>query len=235
MYRRNPHELADALKETFQDKIVKSDLFCDEVTIVVEKESLFEVMEQLKSDKAFSFEQLTDITAVDYAAYGLEEWDVEASNQGFSRGIEDGSVGRDYDDLLTIRARTGIEARFAVVYHLLSLSHNARLRVKCYLKAEQDQYLPMVESVIPIWESANWYERETFDMYGIAFKNHPDLRRILTDYGFIGYPLRKDFPLTGHVEVIYDEELKRVVYQPVTIESRVNIPRTIRVDEEHYE
>ncbi|MGB7934524.1 MAG: NADH-quinone oxidoreductase subunit C, partial [Gammaproteobacteria bacterium] len=115
--------------------------------------------------------------------------------------------------------------RFAVVYHLLSLSHNRRLRLRVY--AAEDA-LPVVPSVITVWNCADWYEREAFDLFGILFDGHPDLRRLLTDYGFIGHPFRKDFPLSGNVEVIYDAEKKRVVYQPVSIEPRVLVPKVIR-------
>ena len=108
---------------------------------------------------------------------------------------------------------TGQKDRFAVVYHLLSLSHNRRLRLRTYTGGEP----PVVPSVVPIWNCANWFEREAFDLYGILFDGHPDLRRILTDYGFSGHPLRKDFPLTGYVEVRYDEAQKRVVYEPVKL------------------
>lgn len=114
--------------------------------------------------------------------------------------------------------------RFAAVYHLLSVTRNQRLRVRVFL----DDSLPIVDSVTDIWPSANWFEREAFDLYGIVFEGHPDLRRILTDYGFIGYPFRKDFPLSGHVEMRYDPEKQRVVYQPVSIEPRVLVPRVIR-------
>lgn len=119
--------------------------------------------------------------------------------------------------------------RFAVVYHLLSIKHNWRIRVKCF---PQNNDFPVVPSVLDIWNSVNWFEREAFDMFGIIFEGHPDLRRILTDYGFIGHPFRKDFPLSGYMEMRYDEEQKRVIYQPVTIEPRVVTPRTIR--EENY-
>lgn len=115
--------------------------------------------------------------------------------------------------------------RFAVVYHLLSTKHNWRVRVKCF--AESNEF-PLVPSVLDIWSSVNWFEREAFDLYGIIFEGHPDLRRILTDYGFIGHPFRKDFPLSGYVEMRYDEEQKRVIYQPVTIEPREVTPRVIR-------
>ncbi|CAN7447813.1 NADH-quinone oxidoreductase subunit C [Trinickia sp. LjRoot230] len=117
--------------------------------------------------------------------------------------------------------------RFAAVLHLLSVSNNWRLRVRVF--APEDD-MPMVPSVVEIWNSANWYEREAFDLYGIVFDGHPDLRRILTDYGFIGHPFRKDFPVSGYVEMRYDPDEKRVVYQPVTIEPREITPRVIRED-----
>ena len=117
--------------------------------------------------------------------------------------------------------------RFAAVYHLLSLAHNRRLRVRTF--ATDDDF-PVLPSMFDTWASANWFEREAFDLYGIVFEGHPDLRRILTDYGFIGHPFRKDFPLEGHVEMRYDPEQKRVIYQPVTIEPRELVPRVIRED-----
>lgn len=121
------------------------------------------------------------------------------------------------------------QRQYAVVVHLLSVTMNLRVRVKAFI---EDNDTPIIESVTDLYNSAGWYEREAFDMYGIIFKNHPDLRRILTDYGFVGYPLRKDFPVSGHVEMIYDHKEGRVVYQPVTIEPRNNVPRVIR--EENY-
>jgi NADH-quinone oxidoreductase subunit C len=117
--------------------------------------------------------------------------------------------------------------RFAVVYHLLSVAHNRRLRVRVF--AADDDF-PVVPSVVDVWPGANWYEREAFDLFGVMFAGHPDLRRILTDYGFIGHPFRKDFPVSGHVEMRYDPEQARVIYQPVTIEPRENVPRIIRED-----
>ncbi|HQR11956.1 MAG TPA: NADH-quinone oxidoreductase subunit C [Casimicrobiaceae bacterium] len=120
-------------------------------------------------------------------------------------------------------------SRFAAVYHLLSLSNNCRLRVRAF--ATNDDF-PMLPSVVDVWPVANWFEREAFDLYGIVFDGHPDLRRLLTDYGFVGHPFRKDFPLSGHVEMRYDPEQKRVIYQPVSIEPREITPRVIR--EDHY-
>ncbi len=134
--------------------------------------------------------------------------------------------GVDYQDF---REGQWSGQRFAVVAHLLSLAHNWRLRIRVF--APEDAY-PLVASITPVWSSANWFEREAFDLYGILFDGHEDLRRILTDYGFIGHPFRKDFPISGNVEMRYDPELKRVVYQPVTIEAREITPRIVR--EEQY-
>ncbi len=141
----------------------------------------------------------------------------------FSQLID--ATGMDYADF----ADSWDGARFALVYQLLSIQHNWRLRVRCFCT---DDDFPMIDSVNDIWAAANWYEREAFDLYGIVFNGHPDLRRILTDYGFVGHPFRKDFPVTGNVEMRYDPEQQRVVYQPVTIEVREVVPRVIR--EEHY-
>ena len=132
-------------------------------------------------------------------------------------------------DYLDLHEGSWAGKRFAAVSHLLSLQHNWRLRVRVF--APDDSY-PLVASVTPVWNSANWFEREAFDLYGIIFEGHDDLRRILTDYGFIGHPFRKDFPIAGNVEMIYDPELKRVMYQPVTIEPRDITPRIVR--EEQY-
>jgi NADH-quinone oxidoreductase subunit C len=131
-------------------------------------------------------------------------------------------IGMDYEGY------AGWEgARFAVIYALLSIEHNMRVRLRV---ACPDEDFPSVDSVIGVWPSANWYEREAFDLYGIVFRGHPDLRRILTDYGFVGHPFRKDFPISGYVEMRYDPEQKRVVYQPVTIEPREIVPRVVRED-----
>ena len=143
---------------------------------------------------------------------------------GFSRGTLRGVAPPQADpDPTTYRP----PARFAVVYHLLSMTHNHRLRLKAFCASDER---PIVDSVHPLWSSADWFEREAFDLYGILFRGHPDLRRLLTDYGFIGHPFRKDFPLVGNVEMRYDPEQKRVIYQPVTIEPRDQTPRVIRED-----
>jgi len=135
--------------------------------------------------------------------------------------------GVDYSEY---QGKDNHPSRFSSVYHLLSVQLNHRIRVICYL----DSDMPIVDSVVSIWDGANWFEREAFDLYGIIYNGHPDLRRILTDYGFIGNPFRKDFPMVGNVEMRYDHEKARVVYEPVSIEERVNIPRVIR-DDHRYE
>jgi len=129
-------------------------------------------------------------------------------------------------DYIEYQGKVSHPSRFASVYHLQSVELNHRIRVITYLDAE----MPIVDSVVSIWQGANWFEREAFDLFGILYNGHPDLRRILTDYGFIGNPLRKDFPMIGNVEMRYDHEKNRVVYEPVSIEHRVNIPRVIRED-----
>jgi NADH-quinone oxidoreductase subunit C len=171
------------------------------------------ILSKLKEE--YFFEQLSDITAVDYLTYGQSDWQVGrvVSQTGFSRG-------REQDDNVS-----NFDNRFEVIYQLMSISKNVRLRVKCKLK---DEPLILVESVADLWSSADWSEREVYDMFGIYFNNHPDLRRVLTDYGFVGHPLRKDFPQTGFVEMRYDENLGKVVYEPVEIDDRVNTARVIR-------
>ena len=161
---------------------------------------------------------LIDVCGVDYLQYGKDEWQTESATlTGFGRGVA----------LQLEQAAPGKANRFAVVYHLLSLTHNHRLRLRVNLPDEQQL---MVDSVMSVWPAANWFERETFDLFGIVFHAHPDLRRILTDYGFIGHPFRKDFPLIGRTEVRYDASLKQVVYEPVSIEPRVLEPKVIRHD-----
>jgi len=168
---------------------------------------------------ALKFELCMDVCAVDYLQHGRTEWKTEhATLSGFSRGVARGMTSGGDE-------RPG--RRFAVVYHLLSIANNQRLRLKVYC---EDDEQPAVDSVTGVWASADWFEREAFDLFGVMFRGHPDLRRILTDYGFIGHPFRKDFPLIGNVEVRYDPEKRRVVYQPVTIEPRVLVPKVIRHD-----
>jgi NADH-quinone oxidoreductase subunit C len=176
----------------------------------------------------FGFEQLLDLCGVDYLGYGSDEWETATvSSEGFSRGVELG-FGPGRFSWEQRPQGEGPEHRFAVVAHLRSYQNNRLLRIRCLAA---DDSLPVVASVTDIWPGANWFEREAFDLFGIIFEGHPDLRRILTDYGFVGHPFRKDFPLIGNVEVRYDEEKKRVVYEPVTsVEPRVLVPRVIRED-----
>ncbi len=189
----------------------------------------------------FGFESLVDLCGVDYLGYGSDEWDTDVSSEGFSRGVEGRGVGRfRYGETMSREADSfegqvvqgNARRRFATVAQLLSVQHNRRVRVTAYAA---DDALPIVASVTGIWPVANWFERESFDLFGIVYEGHPDLRRILTDYGFVGHPFRKDFPLIGNVEVRYDEEKRRVVYEPVTsVEPRVGVPRVIR-DDARYE
>jgi len=166
-----------------------------ELTIEVNPEDFLDLAVKLRDDLTLRFEQLIDLCGVDYQTYENEPPEMVRPDR-----------------------------RFAVVYHLLSVTHNHRLRVRVYVDGEP----PITPSAVEIWNVANWYEREAFDLFGIVFEGHPDLRRILTDYGFIGHPFRKDFPLTGYVEMRYDPDKGRVVYQPVTIEPRTLVPRLIR-------
>lgn len=198
----------------------------DELTLEVDRESLQEVAISLRDEAALRFEILVDVCGVDYLHYGEAEWTTDsATGSGYSRGVEPTAVITDY-------ASTFDPRRFAVVYHLLSISKNRRLRVKCFTGSANP---PVVPSLIGVWASANWFEREVFDMFGILFDGHSDLRRILTDYGFIGHPFRKDFPLSGDVEVRYDPDKGRVAYQPVSIEPRTLVPKVIRQDNRYEE
>ena len=205
----------------FKQKLTRVESICGELTYLLDKDDLIEVARTLRDEPDFHFEMLVDVCGVDYLTYGSDEWTTQsATGSGYSRGVEREPVILDEAD-------TFDPERFAVVYHLLSLKNNARLRLRVFTG---DANPPIVKSVVDIWNSANWFERETFDLFGILFEGHPDLRRILTDYGFIGHPFRKDFPLIGNVEVTYDPDKGRVVYQPVTIEPRTLVPKVIRDD-----
>lgn len=213
-------DLQTSLAERLGDAVHSSIIELDELTIEVLPKDSLEVFYKLRNE--FSFDQLIDICGVDYLAFGEANWETfSAANTGYSRGVFDFEEDEETRDL-------NMPRRFSVVYHLLSVEKNLRLRVKVYA---EDSQLPQVDSVVDVWNCANWFEREAFDMFGIIFVGHPDLRRLLTDYGFVGHPLRKDFPLTGHVEMRYDAEKGRVVYEPVTIENRVNVPRMVRNQE----
>jgi NADH-quinone oxidoreductase subunit C len=220
-------QLAEQIRQRFGNQLRAVVDAVGEVTVEVAGADLIEVATALRDEPGFTFEELVDVCGVDYLGYGSTEWATEeTSGTGFSRGVNATTAGRMgvvTHDLVTERPRSA--RRFAAVYHLLSISRNRRLRLKVFAP---DDDLPVIPSVITVWNSANWYEREAFDLFGILFEGHPDLRRLLTDYGFVGHPFRKDFPLTGNVEVIYDAEKKRVVYQPVSIEPRVLVPKVIR-------
>ncbi|ATE60287.1 NADH-quinone oxidoreductase subunit C [Thauera sinica] len=188
--------LIQALKDVFGESLQSLTADRGEITIEVAAADYLRVARTLRDHADLHFEQLMDISGVDFSTYGNGAWS-----------------GR----------------RFASCAHLLSVRHNWRVRLRVF--AESDEF-PVLDSVVDIWPSANWYERESFDLYGIMYSGHPDLRRILTDYGFVGHPFRKDFPISGYVEMRYDPEQGRVVYQPVTIEPRENTPRIVR--EESY-
>jgi NADH-quinone oxidoreductase subunit C len=203
--------------EHFPSFVQHAEMACGELTLEVAPHHLHVFCKILRDDSFFAFNMLIDVCGVDYLHYGLSEWETEsATSSGFGRGV----------DLSAIKHAAPQQRRFAVVYHLLSLNHNHRVRLRAYL----DSAHPQVDSVLDLWPAANWFEREAFDLYGIEFKGHPDLRRILTDYGFIGHPFRKDFPLIGNVEARYDATLQRVIYEPVSIEPRILEPKVIRRD-----
>ena len=186
--------LCQNLQNVLCDSIVSLKTVIGEVTLEVAATHYFETARILRDHPDLRFEQLIDLTGVDYSAYGDGAWEGPC---------------------------------FAAVCHLSSLSKNWRLRLRVFAP---DDGFPVLPSVVGLWNSANWYEREAFDLFGIHFEGHPDLRRILTDYGFVGHPFRKDFPISGHVEMRYDPDQRRVVYQPVSIEPREVTPRVIRED-----
>ena len=190
--------LEAALNEVLGSKVKQLHAALGELTLTVSAADYLDVAKTLRDDARLGFEQLIDLCGLDYSGY----------KDGAASAFTDGP-------------------RFAVVSHLLSISHNWRLRLRVFAVSDD---MPVVASVNDIWNSANWFEREAFDLYGIVFEGHIDLRRILTDYGFVGHPSRKDSPTSGHVEMRYDADQKRVVYQPVTIEPREITPRIIRED-----
>jgi len=212
--------LARHIDAQLQTRVRRVTSLSDELAYEVESAALLDVCRTLRDAPELRFEMLMDVAGIDYLEFRKDEWQTQsATRTGFSRGR------LEVEELVPPAPVGG--ARFAVVYQLLSITHNQRLRlrVKCENEAE-----PVVDSLVDLWASANWFEREAFDLFGIFFRGHPDLRRILTDYGFVGHPFRKDFPLSGNVEVRYDPEKKRVVYQPVSIEPRVLVPKVIRED-----
>ncbi len=222
-----PERLLELAREALADRLLEAKLDLGEVTLVMAPERLREVCLELRDGRDFRFDTLIDLCGIDYLGYGEAEWDTaEASGRGFSRAADERTHARLRPVAMDLSVENVVESqRFAVVYHLLSVELNQRIRLRCFAP---DDELPVLPSVVDIWNSANWYEREAFDLFGIVFEGHPDLRRILTDYGFLGHPFRKDFPLSGNLEVRYDPERQRVVYEPVSIEPRVLVPRVIR-------
>ncbi|MFZ0254712.1 MAG: NADH-quinone oxidoreductase subunit C [Gammaproteobacteria bacterium] len=210
--------LSHRLQSRFAGLFNQCAIALGEITLELPVQHLVRVCRALRDEPEFAFKQLVDLCGVDYLSYGRSDWETSemATSTGFSRAVEE----EEYTECAQQ------QVRFAVVYHLLSHTHNQRLRLRVYTDSDP----PKLPSVVEIWNVANWYEREAFDLYGILFEGHPDLRRLLTDYGFIGHPFRKDFPLIGRVEMRYDPEKQRVVYEPVSIEPRTLVPRVIRAE-----
>jgi NADH-quinone oxidoreductase subunit C len=210
-------ELSTQVTTRFARLLEQHEVVRGELTITVAPKHLHEVCLALRDESDFDFKLLIDVCGVDYLQYGISEWQTtSATATGFERGVESNAL----------KSKSRKEPRFASVYHLLSLTHNQRIRIRVPL----DETELKVPSVVDIWPAANWFEREAFDLFGIVYVGHPDLRRILTDYGFVGHPFRKDFPLIGNLEVRYDAELQRVVYEPVSIKERILEPKVIRHD-----
>jgi NADH-quinone oxidoreductase subunit C len=221
--------LAGAIEAQLGERIERLPTSTGELGYRVDPEALLPVCRALRDTPELKFEMLMDVCGVDYQAYGKDEWQTSsATGTGFSRGTLRGAPPQAEDAEHATYVPGG---RFAVVYHLLSITHNHRLRLKAFCPSDER---PIVDSVCDVWSSADWFEREAFDLYGILFRGHPDLRRLLTDYGFIGHPFRKDFPLIGNVEMRYDPVKGRVVYEPVSIEPRTLVPKVIR-DDARYE
>lgn len=212
--------LAERLRSRFAAQIEQCIVHAGQVTAVVPASALLEVAVALRDDPELAFGQLVDLCGIDYLQHGQADWETSdtASSSGFSRGVQ--------SRVFAAENAIGEAGRYAVVYQLLSLRHNRRLRLRVYAEGEP----PRVDSVVDVWAAADWYEREAFDLFGILFDGHPDLRRLLSDYGFVGHPFRKDYPLIGEVEMRYDPEKRRVVYEPVSIEPRTLVPRVIRDD-----
>jgi NADH-quinone oxidoreductase subunit C len=221
-----PNPFVEKLAAAFHGRLERVIEQRDEITLEVPPAHYKAVITALHDNPEFGFEQMVDLCGVDYLSFGESEWDTtDVSSQGFSRGVEGEGPGR-----FAWQERPqhiDMAKRFAVVVHLLSVRHNRRIRVRSFAESGD---LPQFDSIVGIYPVADWFEREAFDLFGLLFTGHPDLRRILTDYGFVGHPFRKDFPLIGNVEVLYDEAKKRVIYQPVSIEPRVGVPKVIRDD-----
>ncbi len=221
--------LKSALVHAVPEGLTRIANHAGELTYEVAADRLLAVAATLRDHPELQFTMCMDVCGVDYLEHGRDEWKTEnATLSGYSRGVARGGMrvpANVEGDVVVSPAPP--RPRFAVIYHLLSIALNQRVRLRVYCT---DDLQPMVDSVTEIWAGVNWFEREAFDLFGILFKGHPDLRRLLTDYGFIGHPFRKDFPLSGTVEVRYDPEKGRVVYQPVSIDPRILVPKVIRHD-----
>lgn len=215
--------LCTQIKDRYSDWMTSATVALHELTVDVKPEHLLDLCRVLRDDPEFDFKLLLDVCGVDYLHYGLDDWQTQSTTEtGFGRGVTERMLRED----------PAKPNRFAVVYHFLSITKNHRIRLRANIPNENEI---IVDSVMPLWPSANWYEREAFDLYGILFRGHPDLRRILTDYGFVGHPFRKDFPLIGKVEARYDAKVKRVIYEPVSIQPRILEPKVIRHDSRYLE
>lgn len=220
----NVDTLLASIKEHCAEWIEKSTIALGELTVEVRRDHLLDLCRTLRIQPALGFDLLVDVCGLDYLQYGLDDWQTQSATEtGFSRGVT---------ETMSLREASKKPNRFAVVYHLLSTRNNHRLRLRVNIPKEVEL---IVDSIVDIWPAANWYEREAFDLFGILFRGHPDLRRLLTDYGFSGHPFRKDFPLIGKVEARYDGKQKRVVYEPVSIEPRILEPKVIRHDNRYAE
>ena len=213
-------EMAARVEARLATQVTRRATTTGELSYEVAAADLVAVATALRDDADLHFQILIDVAGVDYMDYGRDEWrTVSATNSGFGRAVNRNGSGGAH-----------VGPRFAVVYQLLSITHNERLTLRTFCVDDED---PAVDTLVGVHAGANWFEREAFDLFGIVFNGHPDLRRILTDYGFIGHPFRKDFPLVGNVEVRYDNDKQRVVYEPVEIVARTLVPRVIRDNPRH--
>lgn len=201
------------LLDIFGDLITVEQNVAGELSIQTQVSDYKQVARTIKEHQQLHFEQLIDLTVVDMLTYGQSEWDTtQATSDGYGRAVMEQSFENQ-----------SMENRFFVVVHFLSVKFNQRLRLKAFV----DKNLT-IDTLCDLWPSANWFEREAFDLFGVVFKDHPDLRRLLTDYGFVGHPFRKDFPLQGTVEMRFDAKENRCLYEKVSIENRVLVPKVIR-------
>jgi NADH-quinone oxidoreductase subunit C len=209
--------MAGRIEAALGGKVTRRKSLAADLSYDVAAADLITVATALRDHADLRFETLIDVAGIDYMDYGRTEWrTVSSTSSGFGRGVNREGLGGMHDG-----------PRFAALYQFLSITHNERVTLRAYCTEGEE---PTLDSLVGVYASANWFEREAFDLFGIVFNGHPDLRRILTDYGFIGHPFRKDFPLVGNVEVRYDADKQRVVYEPVQITERTLVPRVIRDD-----